>query len=107
MEVGAIRQFITHLWKLYASQTSKAAKAKVVDAVVITLQCHRKSAIRLLSGSTAPELRRKSGNRKPTYNQEDEKWLVRIKKLRRFAPIRTGVPRNFEAILTLAAGVPA
>jgi hypothetical protein len=78
MEVGAIRQFIMHLWKLYANQASRAAKAKIIDAVVITLQCHRKSAIRLLSGSTAPELRRKSGNRKPKYNQEHEKWLVRI-----------------------------
>ena len=78
MEIGAIRQFITHLWKLYAGQSSKAAKAKIIDAVVITLQCHRKSAIRLLSGSSAPELRRKSGNRKAKYTEEDVNWLVKV-----------------------------
>lgn len=78
MEIGAVREFITHLWKLYARQTCRAAKAKVIDAVVITLQCHRKSAIRLLSGPAAPELRRMSGNRKMKYTDEDVGWLVKV-----------------------------
>ena len=78
MEIGAIRQFITHLWARFNQAPTRCEKSKIIDAVQLTLGYHRKSIIRLLSSPHTPELRRKSGNRKPKYTEDDIKWLVRI-----------------------------
>ena len=73
----AVKEYLSLMWPLY-QVGSREYKAKILDAIVLTLKIHRKSAIRLMNSSLPPRSNqgKKSSGRKKPYSEEAKKHLV-------------------------------
>ena len=76
--IEAIREFITVLWIKYQAVQSRGEKSKILDSICVTLDVHRKAAIRLMRKKTLPGLRQNSGSRKEKYSKDSKRWLVHL-----------------------------
>jgi len=78
VSIEAIREFIASMWFKYQALTSRFEKGEILDSICLTLELHRKAAIRLMRKKSVPTLRRSSCNRKKKYSENSRRWLVHL-----------------------------
>lgn len=79
MSIGAVREYITLLWKRYQTLKLREDKALVLDEIERNLGVHRKSATRLMRAKRAPRLRRGTGRGgRQRYSDAARQHLVKL-----------------------------